>query len=182
MIWMILGLLLWSAAHFFKRAMPDLRQSMGDPAKGGVAVVLVISIVLMVIGYRSSGYTPLWALGPAALSINNLLMVFAVILIGVGHSKSRLRGKMRHPMLTGVLVWSVAHLLVNGDVQSLILFGGMGLWALAEIFVINASEPKPEPYADGTAAGDIRLLLISAVVFIVIVAIHTWLGYWPFPG
>ena len=39
---------------------------------------------------------------------------------------------LRHPMLTGVVVWAVAHLLVNGDVASLVLFGWMGLWALAE--------------------------------------------------
>ena len=137
---------------------------------------------MMVIGYRGADATPIWELGSWALSVNNLLMVIAVFLIGLGNSKSRLRGKLRHPMLAGLLIWSVAHLLVNGDVSSLVLFGGLGLWGIAEMAVINRAEPVPAPFIDGTARGDIKLLVISAVVFVVIVGIHTWLGYWPFPG
>ena len=57
-------------------------------------------------------------------------MLVAVALIGAGHSKGRARGWLRHPMLTGVVVWAVAHLLVNGDVASLVLFGWLGLWAV----------------------------------------------------
>lgn len=182
MIWIVLGLLLWSGVHFFKRIAPEARASMGNAGKGVVALGSVAGIVLMVIGYRSSDFVPLWDFGPAAISINNSLMVLAVILLGLGNSKSRLRGKLRHPMLTGVILWAIAHLLVNGDVASLVLFGGLGLWALAEIIVINRAEPAPEPFTGGSLAGDIRLLLISAAVFVVIVLIHNWLGYWPFPG
>lgn len=185
MIWLILGLLLWSGGHFFKRYAPAARAGMqdklGDASKGIVAVVLVISVVLMVIGYRSwfSGLAyvpPSWG-----IHLNNLLMLIAVALLGLGSSKSRLRGAMRHPMLTGVVVWSIAHLLVNGDWASVILFGGLGLWAIAEMIVINRAVPdweRPEP---GTAAGDIRLAIIAVVLFVVIALIHWWLGYWPFP-
>ena len=67
-------------------------------------------------------------------------MLVAVGLFGVGHSKSRVRGWLRNPMLTGVVVWAVAHLLVNGDVASLVLFGWMGLWALADILTIDARD------------------------------------------
>lgn len=179
---LILGVLLWSAVHFFKRILPDARARMGDAGKGLVAVLVFASVVLMVIGYRGADATPIWILGDWARSVNNLLMVAAVILMGVGSSKSRLRGKLRHPMLTGLIVWSVAHLLVNGDLPSLVLFGGLGLWSIVTIGLINRAEPVPEPYVDGTAQGDVKLVVISAVLFVVIVSIHTWLGYWPFPG
>jgi uncharacterized membrane protein len=181
-IWLVLGLLIWVVAHSFKRFAPDARARMGDAGKGVVAVLVLVSVVMMVIGYRGADVTPIWVLDGWALSLNNLLMVFAVIMMGVGNSQSRLRGKLRHPMLTGLLVWSVAHLLVNGDLPSLVLFGGLGLWAIATIVVINRAEPAPEPFTDGTTQGDVKLLVISAVVFAVIVGIHTWLGYWPFPG
>ena len=85
-------------------------------------------------------------------------------------------------MLTGVVVWAVAHLLVNGDAQSVVLFGGLAVWAVAEMLVINATAGpwvRPEP---GPAKGDIRLIVIALVLYGVIAAIHTWLGYWPFPG
>ena len=182
MIWIILGVILWSAAHFFKRVAPDVRAGMGDAGKGVVAVLSVVAIVLMVIGYRAADVTPLWDLGMGAISANNTLMLFAIALFGLGHSKSRLRGKIRHPMLTGFLVWVVAHLLANGDMPSLVLFGGLGLWAAASIVVLNKVEPVPEPFKGGTIAGDIRLLIITLVIYGVIAGVHTWLGRWPFPG
>lgn len=182
MIWLVLGLLLWTAAHFFQRLAPNVRARMGDAGKGLVAVLILVSVALMVIGYRGAEIEILWAFGGWAISVNNLLMVVAIVLVGVGSSKSRLRGKLRHPMLIGTMVWSVAHLLVNGDVASVALFGGIGLWAVLSIRVINKAEPVPEPYVDGSVQGDVKLLVISAVVFVVVVSIHTWLGYWPFPG
>lgn len=182
MIWLVLGLILWTAAHYFKRVAPEARARVDDAGKGVIAVLILISVALMVIGYRGAEATYLWALGGWTISANNTLMVIAVVLLGVGNSKSRLRGKLRHPMLAGTILWSVAHLLVNGDVASLVLFGVIALWAIGSIVLINRAEPVPEPFVDGTAQGDVKLLVISAVVFAVIVGIHTWLGYWPFPG
>ena len=179
---LILGLLLWMAAHLFKRLAPEARGAMGEKGKGPVALGILAGLVLMVVGFRMTQTADLYPLPSFFRNINNTLMVIAVILFGVGQSKSRLRGKMRHPMLTGVVVWGVAHLLVNSDAASLVLFGGMILWALAEMTLINRTEPAPERYKDGSLKGDIRLVLIGLVVFAVIAGIHTWLGYYPFPG
>ena len=82
------------------------------------------------------------------IHLNNLAMFFAVALMGAGQSKGHARAWLRHPMLTGVLVWAFAHLLVNGDAASLILFGWMAVWALASMALINAREPawvRPAP-------------------------------------
>jgi uncharacterized membrane protein len=153
---------------------------MGNAGKGVVAISSIAAIALMVVGYKSATFTPLWQLGDWAVHLNNLLMLLAVALFGLGSSKSRLRGKLRHPMLAGFLVWVGAHLLVNGDLPSLILFGGMGLWAVISIQLINRAEPAPEPYSAGSAMGDIRLAVITLVVFAFIVAIHMWVGPAPF--
>ena len=134
----------------------------------------------MVIGYRGAFGEFYWGPSAATTGINNLLMLLAVALFGLGSSKSRLRSKMRHPMLTGVVVWAVAHLLVNGDTASFILFGWLAIWALAEMVVINRAEPDYTPYEGGSKAGDIRLAVISLVVYGVISGIHIWLGYNPF--
>lgn len=183
---LILGLALWVLAHLFKRLAPEARaamaERMGDASKGVIALALVISIVLMVIGYRAAGFVHVYVPPSWGIHLNNLLMLVAVLLLGLGHSKSRIRGIMRHPMLTSVIVWSVAHLLVNGDLASLILFGVLALWALVEMRVINRAEPDYVAAEPGTVAGDIRLAIITLVVFAVISGIHAWLGYWPFPG
>ena len=182
MIWIILGLALWAAAHFMKRLMPGLHGRLGGVSKPVVALASVGAIALMVVGYKAAAPTELWALGNWAVYLNNLIMLVAVALIGLGNSKSRLRGTLRHPMLTGAVVWAVAHLLVNGDLPSLVLFGGLALWALVEMRVINAAEPKPAPFEGGTMAGDIRLVVITLVVFGIIGMVHSYLGPSPFGG
>ena len=147
-----------------------------------MAVLSLLALALMVIGFRGADTEFIWGRSPATTGINNLLMLLAVALMGAGSSKSRLRSKLRHPMLTGAVVWAVAHLLVNGDSVSIVLFGGMGVWALAQMWLINRAEPDYTTWEGGTIAGDLRLAAISAVVFAVIAGIHTWLGYFPFGG
>ena len=182
---LVIGLVLWTAAHFFKRVAPGARASLArslgaGPSKGVVAAVIALGLVLTVIGYRRAGVTPVYDPPSWGVHLNNLMMLIAVGLFGAAHSKSRVRGWLRNPMLTSVVIWAVAHLLVNGDVASLVLFGWMGLWALADILTIDTQEPaKPAPAA--SVAGDVRLVVITLVAFAVIVAIHTWLGYPPFP-
>ena len=118
---------------------------------------------------------------PWAVHLNNTLMLIAVFLLALGHSKSRLN-RFRHPMLTAVMIWAVAHLLVNGNVPALVLFGTLGLWAIAEMIVISRSDPDwtPPPREKQSLAGDIRWVVISVVVFVVIVLIHGWIGPSPF--
>ncbi|SMX31144.1 NnrU family protein [Actibacterium lipolyticum] len=181
MTWLVLGLLLWSVPHLFKRIAPDARERLGDKFKGVVALLVVAGIVLMVIGYRSFDYVPVWTPPSWGMHLTDLLMLFSVALFGLGNSKSRLRKKLRHPMLLGVIVWAGAHLLVNGDLASVVLFGGMAVWAVASIFMINARQPEWAPYVGGSVAGDVRLALITAAVYAVIGGIHMWIGPSPFP-
>ena len=182
---LLIGLILWWAAHLFKRVAPAQRAALthrfGDGSKGIVAAALLVSVVLMVIGYRSADFVPVYDPPSWGRHLNNLAMFFAIALFGLGSSKSRLRGTLRHPMLTGMAVWAVAHLLVNGDSASLVLFGSMAVWSLVTMIVINRAEPAPPAFTGGSAAGDLRLAIISAALYAVIAGIHGWLGYWPFP-
>lgn len=182
-----IGIALWCGAHLFKRVLPAARAGLTDrlgegPAKGVVAAVLLLSLVLMVVGYRGAEFSPVYTPKAGAGHLNNLLMLVAVIMLGAGKSKGRMRSWLRHPMLTGVIVWSGAHLLVNGDYASVVLFGALAVWAVVEMTMINYAEgdwKRPEP---GPVKGDIRLLVISLVVYAVIAGIHSALGYSPFLG
>lgn len=182
-----LGMALWCAAHLFKRIFPGARAALeqrlgAGPAKGVVALALAVSLVLMVMGYRGTDIAPVYVPMIGAGHANNLLMLIAVMLMGAGSSKGHMRSWLRHPMLIGVIVWSAAHLLVNGDVAAVVLFGGMAVWAVVEMTMINYAEPdwqRPEP---GPVKGDVRLVVISVVVFAAIAGIHTLLGYNPFLG
>ena len=107
-----------------------------------------LGIVLMVIGYRSAGFVPVYDPMPGMGHANNTLMLISVFLFGVGGTKGTLYTRMRHPMLTGQILWSVAHLLVNGDLASIVLFGGIGLmllFTLAQGLYISKHLPDEEP-------------------------------------
>jgi uncharacterized membrane protein len=183
---LVAGLLLWTFAHVFKRAFPETRARIDErlgagPAKGAFATVLVLAVVLMVIGYRQAAFVSLYTPPAWTVHLNNLLMIVAVALFGAGKSKGRARSWFRHPMLLGVTVWGFAHLLVNGDIASLVLFGGLIAWANVNMQIINLREgpwQRPEP---GPFSGDLRLLGITLVVYAIISAVHAWLGVWPFP-
>ena len=78
--------------------------------------------------------------------------------------------------MTAVAVWAFAHLLLNGDSRSMILFGGMGIWAVLEMVLINRRDGewvKPEA---ASWAREIRGLVISIVVMVVVVMLHPYIA------
>lgn len=180
MILIAAGLFLWSAVHFWKRMAPDHRAGFGEKGKGIVALGSVIAIVLMVIGYRAAEGAFFWGRSSATTGINNLLMLFAFYLFATSGAKTRITKMIRHPQLTAVVVWCVAHVLVNGDSPSFLLFGGLGVWAFAEMIVISRADGPREPYHAVPIKKEVTAIVATLVVFSVVSGIHLWLGYNPF--
>lgn len=179
MILVGMGVLLWAAAHLFKRIAPEMRARMGDAGKGLVAVLLLVSIALMVLGYRAADYVAVWAPPAYFIYINNLLMLFAFYSFGAGAAKSLYALRIRHPMLTAVKAWAVAHLVVNGDLASIVLFGGILAWAVLSVIVINRAEDWTRP-SIGSAKGDLKALVIGAILLGCVSGVHILLGVSPF--
>lgn len=179
---LIVGLALWIAAHWFKRMAPGLRGQLGDKGKGLVALALVGSVVLMVIGYRAAEVIPVYNPMPGMGHANNALMLISIYLYAVGGTKGLLYPLMRHPMLWGTVIWAAAHLLVNGDLASIILFGGIGLWALITIPLINRAQSWTPPTNGRGIKGDLMALVGSVLLIGVAGWIHAALGYPIFAG
>ncbi len=179
---LILGLILWYAAHLFKRMSPAMRAGMGDKAKGPIALALVVSVGLMVWGYRAAEVVPVYSPWPGMGHLNNLLMLIAIYLYGVGGTKGVLYPRMRHPMLWGTVIWAGSHLLVNGDQASIVLFGGIGVWALISIVVINRAEDWTPPAPGRGIKGDAMNLVGTLILYGLIAGIHVWSGHSPFMG
>jgi hypothetical protein len=136
----------------------------------------------MWLGYRNTTFVHVWAPPAFMVHVNNLLVLIAIYMMSPAPKRGVLLNRMRHPMLTGFALWAIAHLLVNGDVAAMILFGGLLIWALVEMRVINAAEPDWTPGDPGTLGRDAMFLAASAVLLVIIGYIHAWLGVWPFPG
>lgn len=182
MLILIIGVALWAGAHLLKRLAPSLYVKLGSGSKGIVALMIVASIVLMVVGYRMAPFIPVWTPPSWTVHLNNTLVLFAVYLMSPGPKKGALFYKMRHPMLAGFKLWAFAHLLVNGDLASIVLFGGLLAWAVANLIAINKQQPDGTPNPKGTLAKDAMFALASVLLFGVIAYAHIWLGVWPFPS
>ena len=181
---LILGLILWVGAHYFRRFMPDQRAAMGRRGKGIIAVAIVAALVMIIIGYRGAAFIPVWTPPPFLTHLNNLLMVLAFWVYGSSAAKGAKAWpayKTRHPQLLAVKIWATAHLLVNGDLASILLFGTMLGWAVSEVILINRAEPGWTPPPHAGRATYIRLIVISTILFVLVAGIHTWLGVIPFP-
>ncbi|MCC6006383.1 MAG: hypothetical protein JJU40_01750 [Rhodobacteraceae bacterium] len=177
---LVLGVVLWSGAHLFKRLAPARRAAMGEAGKGAVAVGILAGIVAMVIGYRAAD--PVWLFfEPRFLThINNLLVLLGFYLFAVSGLQTGLARRIRHPQLSGVKAWALAHLLVVGTIQGVILFGGLLAWAVVSVILINRAQrswtpPPPAPlWKEGAA------VVVALVATAVVGWIHAWLGPWPF--
>lgn len=177
---LILGLALWYIGHFWKRALPQRHAAMGDKAKGVSALVILASVVLMVIGYKMWESYDLFTYPSFFKHINNLAILIAIYLMSPGPSKGALLYKMRHPMLTGMIVWALAHMMVNPDPASYVLFGGLTVWAVAEMKIINAADPNWPTPPKGSIAKDAMFLVASVILLAVIGYIHGLVGPMPF--
>ncbi len=180
MVLLIIGVLLWAVAHLFKRIAPTMRAGMGNLGKGLVAVLLVASVALMVVGYQqwplSSGNV-FWGRHPATAGINNLLVLLAFYLMVASVLKPRITGIIRHPQLTAVKAWALGHLLVNGDVPSLVLFGGLLAWAVIEVILINKQDGKPQLQVQTSGLKEAGTVLVTAGVFGGVAHLHAMWGY-----
>jgi len=187
MIKLILGLILWWVAHLIKRLAPAIRRDLAKaigigPSKGLIAILLIGSTVLLVTGFRSAPFVPLYTPLPGMGHLNNLLMLFALFTFGIGMAGGPLSARVRHPMLLGVVIWAVAHLLVNGDLASVLLFGGLGAWAVLQMRLITHHEGPWERPMPGDSSRDWKLGLTALFMLALIAGIHWLFGHNPFLG
>ena len=176
---LIAGLTLWCVVHFFpslfqqQRSQLIERMGMG-PYKGLFAILILTSVILIVLGWRSA--TPEYIYAPAAWSrhVTFTLVLITFILFAAAKHKTNIKRYLRHPQLTGLVIWSIGHLIANGDSRSIALFSTLGIWAVIEIVLINRREGawvKPEPLP---VKKDIITVVAGLVVYVVLMFLHPY--------
>lgn len=188
MIWLVSGITLWAIMHFIPAGLPGFRKQLITIAgekryKGSFALLVLTALVMIVVGWRSTVPVVLYAPPAWGPNVTLLLMFISVVLFGAANSKTNIKRVIRHPQLNGMLFWSLGHIVSNGDIRSLILFGGLGAWALVQIALINHRDGewiKPErANLKNEAIG----ATIGVVVFLVLIALHPYFaGVSPLPG
>lgn len=179
---LVAGVALWWAAHLLKRLAPRARAALGSAGYPVLAAAILVSALLMVLGYRGAAGTVYWGRTPMWVGINNLLMIAAFYFYAASAAKGAkiwLGTKVRHPQLTALAIWAAAHLLVNGDTPSFILFGGLLVWAIVEIMLINAQEGPWQRPARAPFKKEIVAAVITVVMVLAVMLIHNALGVAP---
>lgn len=176
MLLLVLGIVLWTAAHLFKRLAPDLRASMG---KGGLILTIVAVLLagwMICAGYRSADFVAVYT-PPAFLKhVNNLLMFFAVYAVMAWACGTKIGLKMRNPLFVAVKIWALAHLLVRGDLASIVLFGGMMAWAVISVIVLKRTGAARAPRVWGGPKAEALAILGAIALVGALGGLHGYFG------
>ncbi|QIG50623.1 hypothetical protein G5V57_24555 [Nordella sp. HKS 07] len=148
MILLALGVALFAVCHL-TLALPEakeaLRRRFGKFHGPGFGVVSALPLILIVLGWRGAPVEIIYETPSWGRTVTFVLVLFAFLCLAIFLFRGNLRQKLRLPLAWGVVFWSVGHLFANGDLASLILFGGMLLYALAHLGLGYANGVRPSP-------------------------------------
>jgi len=178
-----IGVLLWSMVHLIPASAADFKKRMigrfGENAyKGLFGISIIISLYLVISGWGSltpaapevldAIYTaPDWGGHAAAV-----LVLVGFVLFFAPYPPNNIKRMLRHPQLTGLICWGVGHLLAVGTARAIVLFGGLTLWALLEIYFINKRDGEWLKPAKAPLKNDIGLVIFSVLAYMAFLFTH----------
>ena len=187
MLLMIAGLVLFIASHLLPSATglrDELKARFGEGAyKIAFSLVSVVAIIAIAYGFGIWKYqvgAAILYVPPTFLRhIALLLMLIAFILLAAMYGESHIRKAVKHPMLTGVKTWALAHLLANGDAAGVTLFGSLLAWAVVDRILVKRRERaglvQPLTYTPKWGA-DVAAVAVGTIVYVLFVwKVHLWL-------
>lgn len=178
---LILGLVLFLGVHSVRIVADPWRTAMVgrlglNAWKGVYSVVSLAGFVILVYGYGVARTTPLVLYDPPLWMrhITALLTIPAFILIVAAYVPgTRIKARIGHPMVAGVKTWALAHLLANGTLHDVVLFGGFLVWS---VFDYRASRRRDRAAGTVYVTGPIRRDVTAVVLGLVAWAVFAfWL-------
>jgi len=183
MFWLVLGLVVFFATHSVSILAPGRRDRavarIGEgPWKGLLGIVSLGGLVLIVIGYGLAREHPIWLYFPPTwmrhVALGLLVFVFPLALAAC--FRGRISDRLKHPLLAAVKTWALAHLLVNGTVADVLLFGGFLAWAVADRISLQHRPARPSPGAPARPVNDWIAVIGGVVLYAAFVlGLHRWL-------
>ena len=192
MTWLIIGLILFLGAHSIRMVADDWRTqaiaSWGEkPFKGVYSLLALVGFYAMVTGYAEARLqtVALWTPPIATRHVSVLLMLFASVLMAAAYvPRNHLKMRMGHPMVLSVKVWAFAHLLANGNLADVVLFGSFLVWSVFNFKAARARDRAAAPealrlQADGAentnaVPGDQPIANTTATLLTVLIGVALW--------
>ena len=171
---MILGLVLFLGVHTLTTQREVRARVIASSGEGGYKIgyslFSALGLVLIVWGfahYRATGWIDVWQPPTAFKHLTVALMLPAVILVVASYIRGRIYTRLKHPMLTGIKLWAAAHLLANGDLGSIILFGSFLGWAVFDrISLKHRADSGAPPIPVGGPSNDLIAVAVGLVAYL----------------
>jgi uncharacterized membrane protein len=173
---LVLGLIIFLGVHSTRIFADGWRSVMiarlGERAwKGGYALLSIAGFVLLVWGFGLARQQPvvLWSPPAGMRHLAALLTLLAFVLLAATYvPRNSIKARLHHPMVLGVKVWALAHLLANGTLADVLLFGAFLLWAALSFRAARARDRVAHTvYPPGTAAGTVTAMVIGVAAWAV---------------
>lgn len=165
----LLGLLIFFGAHLFTGLMRGPRAAIigkiGEmPYKGLYSLVSLAGFILIILDWKTAEASLLYATPAWTRHITYLFMLFAFILLAAAYLPAgKIAAAAKHPMLAGVKLWAFGHLLVNGEVRSVILFGAFLAYAVIDRIAVKRRGDMGRPA--GAAMNDVIAIVVGVAAF-----------------
>jgi uncharacterized membrane protein len=175
MIWLIAGLALFLGIHVFsslRERRGRLIATLGEgPYKGLYSLLSLAGFALIVYGMGEAPPVELWAPPPWGRPVAIWIMPFALVMLAGAYIPGNLKRITAHPMLWAITLWALAHLLADGDLAGLLLFGGFGLYALYAMWSQNRRGVRPAN-SRRAIAGDTGAVVASLTAYGLLLKFH----------
>ncbi|MGY4352642.1 putative membrane protein [Bradyrhizobium sp. GM7.3] len=170
----VLGLALFFAAHVLTTKREARAQAIARVGEGTYKILYSLAslagLALIIWGfahYRATGWIDVWYPPKALKHITLALMLPAVILVVASYLRGRIYARLKHPMLAGIKLWAAAHLLANGDLGSIILFGSFLGWAVYDrITLKRRTDSGGPPIPVGGVTNDLIAVVVGIVAYL----------------
>jgi len=180
MLLLALGIIIFLGVHSlttFREPRTVLIERFGfGPYKIVYSLVALLGLLLIIWGfsrYRAAGLIQLWSPPDWTRYVAIVLMWFAFIALASSNpAPSRIRGWLRHPMLVGIKIWALAHLLANGDAGALLLFGSFLAWAVYDRISVKKRGDRGAPRISSFTRTDAIALVAGTVVYVAVLFLH----------
>jgi uncharacterized membrane protein len=171
---LVLGLIVFIGSHALsmaRDARATLIAHLGEvPYKIVYSLVAVLGIALIAWGYgqyRATGWIQVWSPPAFMRHVTVALMWPSIVCIAAAYSPGQIKKTLKHPMLVGVKLWAFAHLLANGDLGSIVLFGAVLAWAVVDrISLKRRTDPGAPPIPIGGWKNDVVAVIAGTLVYL----------------
>jgi uncharacterized membrane protein len=179
---LVIGLVIFLGIHSVSIVAPAWRNQMAARNerawKGAYSAISLASFALLVYGYGLARLSPVVLYAPPASMrhLTLLLMVPVFPLLFAAYLPGRIKTITKHPMLIATKLWALAHLLSNGSLADVLLFGGFLAWAVADRISLKRRAPRPVPALPASPLNDVIVVVAGLAAYVAMLLwVHRWL-------